>query len=111
MLNIIEQNILKKLGERLKQARLERNDPQKEFAFRIGVSIPTLYKMEQGDPSISIGVWAKALSILGRLDELDRLISPKESLFERYEAEKKIKKRQRARTAVQKSDYPKKSEL
>ncbi|MBF0229020.1 MAG: helix-turn-helix transcriptional regulator [Desulfamplus sp.] len=111
MINIIEQNILKKLGKRLKQARLERNDPQKEFAFRIGISIPTLYKMEHGDPSISIGVWVKALSILGRHDELDRLISPKESLFEQYEAEKKRRKRQRARVTVQKSDYPKKSEL
>ncbi len=70
MLNIIEINILKKLGERLKDSRLERNDSQKEFSCRIGVSIPTLYKMEQGDPSISIGLWVRALSILARLEDL-----------------------------------------
>ncbi len=69
MLNVIENDILKKLGDRLKEVRLERNDPQKEFACRIDVSIPTLHKMEQGSPSISIGVWVKALSILGRLED------------------------------------------
>ena len=95
MLNVTEKNALKKLGRRLKDTRLERNDPQKEFACRIGVSIPTLYKMEQGNPSISIGVWVKALSILGKLEEIDGLISPAESLFERYEVQKKIKKRRR----------------
>lgn len=96
MLNVIEEKILKKLGERLKAARLEHNDPQKEFACRINVSVPTLYKMEQGHPSISIGIWVRALSILGKLEELNQLLAPSESLFERYEAEKKIKKRQRA---------------
>ena len=96
MLTIIEKNILKELGQRLKTVRLERNDSQKEFACRIDVSIPTLYKMEQGHPSISIGKWVKALSILGRLEELNQLLAPSESLFERYETEKKIKKRCRA---------------
>lgn len=96
MLDVIENDTLKKLGRRLKEARLERNDPQKEFACRICVSIPTLHKMEQGSPAISIGVWIKALSILGRLEEFDRLIAPGESLFEQYEIQEKIKKRQRA---------------
>ena len=96
MLNVKENEALKKLGQRLKNARLELNDPQKEFAFRIGVSIPTLYKMEQGNPSISIGTWIKALSMLGRLDDFDKLKPPRESLFERYEVFKKTKTRQRA---------------
>ncbi len=82
---------LKELGQRLKQARLECNDPQKEFAVRIGVSIPTLYKMEKGDPSVTMGYWLKALSILEKLDELDNLIAPSKSLFERYEKLKKKK--------------------
>lgn len=90
-------NKLIKLGHRLKRSRLNRNDPQKEFAFRIGVSIPTLYKMEQGDPSISIGKWVKTLDILDRLDGMDCLLAPKESLFEKYNQQKKIKIRQRAR--------------
>ncbi len=97
MLNVKENEILKNIGLRLKNARLELNDPQKEFAFRIGVSIPTLYKMEQGNPSISIGTWVKALSMLGKLEDFDQLIAPKESLFAQYEALEKIKNRQRAK--------------
>jgi len=97
MLNVKENDILKNLGFRLKNARLEINDPQKEFAFRIGVSIPTLYKMEHGHPSISIGTWVKALSMLGRLDDIDQLIAPGESLFAQYEALEKIKNRQRVK--------------
>lgn len=97
MLNVKENETLKNLGLRLKNARLERNDPQKEFAFRIGVSIPTLYKMEQGHPSVSMGAWVKALSMLGRLEDMDLLIEPKESLLARYEALEKIRNRQRAK--------------
>jgi transcriptional regulator with XRE-family HTH domain len=97
MLNVKENEALKNLGLRLKNARLELNDPQKEFAFRIGVSIPTLYKMEQGWPSVSMGTWVKALSMLGRLEDMDQLIGPKESLFARYEALEKIKNRRRAK--------------
>ena len=97
MLTDIEISKLKELGQRLKEERLRRNDPQSEFAVRIGVSIPTLYKMERGDPSVTIGYWIKALSILNKLNELDNLIAPHESLFERYEALQKTKHRQRAR--------------
>ncbi len=97
MLSIIETKALKELGQRLKKARLERNDSQKEFAFRLGTSIPTLAKMEQGSPSVSMGTWIQALSMLGKLDELDQLIAPSESLFERYETLEKIKNRQRVR--------------
>ena len=88
---------LKKLGRRLKTARIELNDPQKEFAFRLGVSIPTLYKMEKGNPKVSIGTWVRALDILNKLDELNNLIAPQKSLAERYESLQKTKNRQRVR--------------
>ncbi len=74
---------IKQLGQRLRTARINRDDPQKEFAVRIGVSIPTLHKMETGHPSISIGKWVKALTVLDRLDDLNDVLKPKESLFSR----------------------------
>jgi len=88
---------LKGLGQRLKTTRIERDDRQKEFAFRIGVSIPTLHKMEQGNPNVAIGTWVKVLDILNKLDELEGLIAPRKSLAEQYEVHKKTKGRQRAR--------------
>jgi hypothetical protein len=53
--------------------------------------------MEQGHPSVSMGTWVKALSMLGRLEDMDQWIGPKESLFARYETPEKIKNRQRAK--------------
>ncbi len=47
MVNITIKKTLKDLGQRLKEARLLKDDSQKEFAARIGVSIPTLHKMGQ----------------------------------------------------------------
>ena len=93
----MEKTALHHLGQRLKTARLSRNDSQKEFAWRIGVSIPTLQNMEQGKPTVAIGTWIKALNVLDRLDDLDRLLAPEESLFAQHERIKKLAGRQRAR--------------
>ncbi len=87
---------LKNLGLRLKNARLERDDSQKKFAFRLGISIPTLHKMENGHPNVAIGTWIKALEVLGKLDELDGLIAPRLSLADRFNSFKKTGSRMRA---------------
>lgn len=87
---------LKNLGNRLKNARLERDDSQKKFAFRLGISIPTLHKMENGHPNVAIGTWIKALAVLGKLNELDGLIAPRQSLAARFASFKKTGSRMRA---------------
>lgn len=86
---------LKALGARLREERLRRNETQKVFASRIGVSVPTLYKMESGDHRVQLGHWAVALDLLGHAEDLDRLLMPKENLFAKYEQTQKPK-RQRA---------------
>jgi transcriptional regulator with XRE-family HTH domain len=86
---------LKALGVRLREERLRRNETQKVFASRIGVSVPTLYKMEKGDHKVQLGHWAVALDLLGHVEDFDRLLMPKESLFDKYEQIQKPK-RQRA---------------
>jgi len=87
---------LKNLGQRLKNARLERDDSQKTFAFRLGISIPTLHKMEKGNSNVAIGTWIKALSLLGKLDELNYLIAPPQSLADRFSSFEKMNGRKRA---------------
>ena len=86
---------LKALGVRLREERLRRNETQKVFACRIGVSIPTLYKMESGDDRVQLGHWAMALDVLGHAEDIDRLLMPEENLFAKYEQMQKPK-RQRA---------------
>ncbi len=88
---------LKRLGERLRAARLARNERMGLFADRIGVSIPTLRAMERGAETIQIGFWAKALWALDQLQHLDAVLKPSSSLLERARAQERGKpQRQRA---------------
>ena len=86
---------LQSLGTRLKEARLKRNESQKRFAARLGVSVPTCRKMEKGDPTVAVGTWARALWLLDRVDDLDKILA-RTSLFEEWENRQAPKKRLRA---------------
>lgn len=91
----LTQNLVS-LGVRLRAERLARNDSQARFSARIGVSVPTLRRLEQGDPSAQIGHWLRAFEVLGRLHEVDALLGAHTSLFA---AEPEPRFRQRARRA------------
>jgi transcriptional regulator with XRE-family HTH domain len=85
----IDNNIsLKNLGDRLRSERLKRNESQTLFAARIGVSIPTLRKMESGDPSVMIGYWVTSLDVLDRIKDLDTILAEPVDLFEKFEQQK-----------------------
>jgi len=92
---------LKALGNRLRDERLRRNETQKVFAARIGVSVPTLYKMESGDHRVQLGHWAVALELLGRRDDLNQLLNSKENLFAKYEQTQKPKRQRASRKGGQ----------
>ena len=68
---------LKKLGENLAIARVRRKESQRLWAKRLGVSIPTLIRMEQGEPSVAMGVYATALWMIGRAAALPELADPR----------------------------------
>ena len=88
--------ILQKLGDRLRAERLARNESQIRFAARIGISVPTLRRMEQGDASAQIGHWFTALTLLGRIADTEALLAPRYSLFD-IAAQADKPTRQRAR--------------
>lgn len=67
---------LRQLGENLAIARVRRRESQRVWAKRLGVSVPTLIRMERGDPGIGIGILATALWMLGRLQALPELAAP-----------------------------------
>jgi transcriptional regulator with XRE-family HTH domain len=69
---------LRTLGENLALARVRRKESQRVWAKRLGVSIPTLVRMEQGEPSVAMGVYATALWLIGRAPALPSLADPKE---------------------------------
>lgn len=73
-------NALIALGAHLAVARVRRRESLRTWAERIGVSVPTLQKLESGDPGVSIGVVASALWLMGRDGELARIAEPASDL-------------------------------
>ncbi|WP_213958082.1 MULTISPECIES: XRE family transcriptional regulator [unclassified Variovorax] len=67
---------LGKLGADLAVARLRRKESLKTWAKRMGVSVPTLQRLEAGDPSVGIGIVATALWLIQRDGELGNLAAP-----------------------------------
>lgn len=64
------------LGDNLAVARLRRRESQRAWAERMGVSVPTLIRMERGDPGVGMGIYATALWLIGRANELPGLADP-----------------------------------
>jgi transcriptional regulator with XRE-family HTH domain len=88
---------LQNLGSRLRAERLRRNETQALFAARIGVSVPTLRKMESGDPTVMVGYWSTALEVLDRAGDLDAILAVPEDLFAKYEQLKAPSRRRASR--------------
>jgi transcriptional regulator with XRE-family HTH domain len=88
---------LQNLGSRLRAERLRRNETQALFAARIGVSVPTLRKMESGDPTVMVGYWSTALEVLDRAADLDAILAEPEDLFAKYEQMKAPSRRRASR--------------
>lgn len=86
---------LQDLGTRLRGERLRKNESQALFAARIGISVPTLRKMESGDPTVQIGYWTTALDVLDRARDLDAILGEPEDLFAKY-GQLKSQQRRRA---------------
>lgn len=67
---------LQQLGEHLVIARKRRKESRKAWAERIGITEPTLTRMERGDPSVAFGSYATALWLIGRAQALAELAAP-----------------------------------
>ena len=71
---------LKDLGANLALARQRRKESQRSWATRLSVSVPTLIRMERGDPSVGMGVYATALWLMGRHTALPEVAAPAQDL-------------------------------
>jgi hypothetical protein len=67
---------LRTLGENLAIARIRRRESQRAWAKRLGVSVPTLIRMERGDPGVGAGIYATALWLIGRAGALADVAAP-----------------------------------
>ena len=67
---------LKKLGADLKEARIKRRLTMALVEERAGITHITLTKAEKGEASVSIGIYAKIMFVLGMIDNLYNLAEP-----------------------------------
>ena len=67
---------LPELGEAIRVARVRRRWSAQEFASRLGVTLPTLRKLERGDPGVALATFVCALWLIGLLDRLRELARP-----------------------------------
>jgi transcriptional regulator with XRE-family HTH domain len=67
---------LRKLGLDIRDARRRRRLPAEVVAERAFTSRPTLQRIEAGDHTVSIGIYAAVLQALGLLEGLGQLADP-----------------------------------
>jgi transcriptional regulator with XRE-family HTH domain len=67
---------LEKLGADLAVARLRRGESLRTWADRMGITVPTLMRLEAGDAGVGIGILATALWLAGMDSRLADLASP-----------------------------------
>jgi transcriptional regulator with XRE-family HTH domain len=89
--------VLRKLGADIREARLRRRIQTAVMADRVQVSRPTLWKLEQGDPSVGIGAYATALYVLGMVDGLADVADIANDAMGRRLASESLPKRIRSR--------------
>ena len=66
------------LGERIALARKRRRMTQLTLGVRVGISVPTLRKLEQGDAGVSMAAFLRVLQVLGLAADIDRLAADDE---------------------------------
>jgi transcriptional regulator with XRE-family HTH domain len=64
---------LDKLSADISDARRRRRIPMALMAERAGIGRMTLVRIEQGDPGVSMGAYARVLFVLGLTPRLDEL--------------------------------------
>ncbi|MBI1965936.1 MAG: helix-turn-helix transcriptional regulator [Betaproteobacteria bacterium] len=65
--------LLKQVGTNLRYARLRRRYTAETVAERAGITPKTLSRVERGDASVAIGIYARVLQALGLVDDLSAL--------------------------------------
>ena len=65
--------LLTGFGNQLKLARLRRRYSTAVVAQRAGITRPTLSKIEQGDPSVSLGAYVRVMQALRLEGDIEKL--------------------------------------
>ncbi len=72
---------LRSLGQDISTARRTRRLSQENLAERIGTSVSTVRRMEDGHPGTALHTFLRALHVLGRLDAVVQVMAMKNDVL------------------------------
>jgi transcriptional regulator with XRE-family HTH domain len=98
---------LLKLGKDIRDARIRRRIPMSVMAERAQMTRMTLYKIERGEPGVSMAAYATVLFVLGLVDRIAAMADVKSDDVGLALEEERLPKRIRFRSPLQ---NPKKRE-
>lgn len=90
------------LGARIRDARLRRKFTMASVCERVNISRPTLSGVEDGDPSVSLGIYVSVLSVLGLQEDLSLIA--KEDKLGRLLQDESLPRRKRAPNAIKREE-------
>ena len=91
------QRALRQLGQDLRTARVRRRLTMAVVAERAFTSRPTLHRVERGDPSVGLGIYASVMHALGLLDALAQAADPSRDEVGLAHADRALPRRVRMR--------------
>jgi transcriptional regulator with XRE-family HTH domain len=95
----VVQDALTHLGRDVRRARIRRRIPMEDMAAKCVMSVPTLRKVEQGDPSVGLAPLAAALWAMGMEQRLAMLLR-EDVIGESLEARRRPKTARREEVAA-----------
>jgi transcriptional regulator with XRE-family HTH domain len=87
------QKVLEQLGEHIKLARLRRKLSAEQVAERAGINRTTLWNIERGMPTVTIGAYCQVLLVLGLSEGLLKVAADDELGRRLQDADIIVKKR------------------
>ena len=97
--------IIFRLGERIRIARKRRRFSSEAMAKKMFISRKTLFRLEKGDPGISLGVFASALWVLGLDKDLLKIADPEKDKVGIFHDRQQLPKRIRKKSTDNKLDF------
>lgn len=88
---------LRRVGRNLALARRRRQLSQEALAERIGASVNTVRRMEDGHPGTALQYFARALQVFGELDQFEQLMDTAQDATGLVLMDEKLPKRVRTR--------------
>lgn len=90
------------LAQNIVIARKRRKETQAQWAKRLGVSQPTMARIERGDPSVSMASYVMCMWLINQAHGLADLIAPQNDLASLEQEVARTRPRSTARASVQK---------